>query len=72
MTVCEEKRASTSFSDREVQFLDELLRCCIRGGDPRVLLRAPARKSVLAKVRTMRAVVEKGREQRAKGTACRG
>ncbi len=43
-------RVSTSFSEEEIQFLDELFKILTRGGDPKLLLRAKALPGLMRKV----------------------
>lgn len=68
------KSAATTFRQDEVAFMNELLAVLSRGGDPRVLVRAPVYASVAKKFIGMRARIsaqpteeaaeaEKGRER---------
>jgi hypothetical protein len=50
-------RASGSFSQAELDFLDQYLRLGLRGGDVRVLARRPEHAAVLKHVTAMRAVI---------------
>lgn len=43
-------RVSTSFSEEEIRFLDELFKVLTRGGDVRLLLRAKALPGLMRKV----------------------
>lgn len=72
LAVAREKRlknlrlgASTSFSEREIAVLDELLTKMRRQADVRGLARAPELASVARKVATMQATVERQHERRA-------
>lgn len=47
-------RQSTSFSDEEIQLLDELFRILLRGGDARRLVRNRAFANVMRKVLSMK------------------
>lgn len=67
------KSAATTFRQDEVAFMNELIAVLNRGGDPRVLVRAPVYASVAKKFQGMRARIsapkgtaaeaEKGRER---------
>lgn len=47
-------RLSTSFSEEEVLFLDELMRLMTRGGDPSIILRNRSFAGVARKVLAMK------------------
>lgn len=47
-------RASASFSYEEIRWLLQLMTVLMRGGDARILVRAPVAKKVYSKVEAMR------------------
>lgn len=64
--------ASTSFTPAELDALDELLGVVRRGGDARVIVRAPSFGDIARKVLAMRHTVERQRVRRAEIVASRG
>lgn len=56
--------ASTTFTDAEINGLDEITSTLLRGGDARVLARQPAMKKVLCKVVVMKEAIAAKREGR--------
>lgn len=56
--------ASTSFGESEVEVLDKLLACLRRGGDPKIIMRAPELANISRKVETMKQTLVRQRERR--------
>lgn len=57
-------RASNSFSERECIWLDEVLKTMLRGGDTRILARAPELGVVARRVRSMRESLRKKHDRK--------
>jgi hypothetical protein len=57
--------ASTSFTEAEVQGIDELFRAMRRGADTRLMARSPVLANVQRKVQTMVAAIARQKERRA-------
>lgn len=57
--------ASTSFSEKEIGVLDEIVMKLLRGADMRAMARSPEVASIARKVVNMKATLRRQRERRA-------
>lgn len=61
--------ASTSFTAREVDLLDQILAATRRGGDVRMLAKSPEAGAIARKLQVMKASIERQRARRAEHAA---